>query len=137
MKSCMHSSCLCFSGNETVLQLLEVVGSYMVIVNHLWRWPEAKLLESSKPESQIVIATARINLCWSILSICPVSEVLHAFFSCLRSLIYGQNCATTPPLPRERLKDLVILHRLTARYQLQLCNPLALSTIQTMGGYFW
>ena len=36
------------------------------------------------------------------------------------------------PLLQEHLEDLAILCRLTARYQLQLCNPLpAHSTIQT------
>ena len=45
------------------------------------------------------------------------------------------------PLLRERLEDLDILHRLKARYQLQVCIPqLAQSTIQTtrtfQGAYF-
>ena len=42
------------------------------------------------------------------------------------------------PLLRERLEDLAILHRVKARYQLQVCNPqTAHATIQTTRAFSW
>ena len=42
------------------------------------------------------------------------------------------------PLLRERLEDLAILHRVKARYRLQVCNPqTAHATIQTTRAFSW